>query len=74
MRVLGCDATSQRVTLHLSDDTPLDVARLVVKVAESKGRWKLTPDRKLSTRFDDASDDAIERVGQFLRALEALMP
>ena len=37
LRVLGCEATAQRVTLHLRDDTPLDpqkVTELVRAAAE----------------------------------------
>ncbi len=70
LRVLGCEASKTRVTLHLADDAPLDVARLVVLVAESKGRLKLTPDRKLSARFEDApGSDAIGHIQSLLREL-----
>jgi len=70
LRVLGCEASKTRVTLHLSNDAPLDVARLVVLVAESKGRLKLTPDRKLSARFEEApGNDAIEHIQTLLRDL-----
>jgi transcription-repair coupling factor (superfamily II helicase) len=73
LRVLGCEATRSRVTLHLADDAPLDVARLVVLVTQSRGRLKLTPDRKLSARFDEqAEDDAIERASSFLDELSQL--
>jgi transcription-repair coupling factor (superfamily II helicase) len=73
LRVLGCEATRARVTLHLSDDAPIDVARLVVMVAQSKGTLKLTPDRKLSQKCDENSEgDAIDRVSAFLRTLEPI--
>ncbi len=73
LRVLGCEATSQRVTLHLADDAPIDVAGLVVMVAQSKGRLKLTPDRKLSARFDERGQgDAIDQVSAFLTELAPL--
>ena len=73
LRVLGCEANRGRVTLHLADDAPIDVARLVVMVAQSKGRLKLTPDRKLSAKFDEkAEGDPIDRVSAFLRELEPL--
>ena len=68
--MLGCEASKTRVTLHLADDAPLDVARLVVLVAESKGRLKLTPDRKLSARFEDSpGSDAIGHIQSLLREL-----
>jgi transcription-repair coupling factor (superfamily II helicase) len=73
LRVLGCEANPGRVTLHLADDAPIDVARLVVMVAQSKGRLKLTPDRKLSAKFDEKSEgDPIDRATAFLRELEAI--
>jgi transcription-repair coupling factor (superfamily II helicase) len=73
LRVLGCEANVGRVTLHLSDDAPIDVARLVVLVAQSKGRLKLTPDRKLSAKYDDkVQGDAIDRVNAFLKELEPI--
>jgi transcription-repair coupling factor (superfamily II helicase) len=70
LRVLGCEATRTRVTFHLSDDAPIDVARLVVMVTQSKGRLKLTPDRKLSARFEEQGEgDAIDRANAFLDEL-----
>ncbi len=70
LRVLGCEASKSRVTLHLANDAPLDVARLVVLVAESKGRLKLTPDRKLSARYDDRDGhDSIGHIRSLLREL-----
>jgi transcription-repair coupling factor (superfamily II helicase) len=73
LRVLGCEATRSRVTLHLADDAPIDVGRLVVLVTQSRGRLKLTPDRKLSARFDEQDEgDAIERAWAFLDELSKL--
>lgn len=73
LRVLGCEATSQRVMLHLAPDAPIDVARLVVLVTQSKGRLKLTPDRKLSARFEGQGEgDSIDRVDQFLTELRPI--
>jgi transcription-repair coupling factor (superfamily II helicase) len=70
LQVLGCEATKTRVTLHLGNDAPLDVARLVVLVTQSKGRLKLTPDRKLSARFEDTPGaDAVSQVQSLLREL-----
>jgi len=73
LRVLGCEASRTRVTLHLSDEAPIDVAQLVVLVTQSKGRMKLTPDRKLSARFEEQGEgDAIDRVNSFLDELTKL--
>jgi len=73
LRVLGCEATRTRVTLHLGDDAPIDVARLVVLVTQSRGRLKLTPDRKLTARFEEQGEgDAIDRVEFFLDELGKL--
>jgi len=73
LRVLGCEATSQRVTLHLADDAPIDVTKLVVMVTQSKGRLKLTPDRKLSARFDERGQgDAIDCVSAFLQEISPI--
>jgi transcription-repair coupling factor (superfamily II helicase) len=75
LRVHGCEATRGRVTLHLADDAPIDVARLVVMVTQSRGRLKLTPDRKLTAKFDDnAEGDSLERIDAFLRELSPLAP
>lgn len=74
LRVLGCEASRTRVTLHLADDAPLDLARLVALVTKDKRRFKLTPDRKLSVRFDEqAEGDAIDRVQGLLAELAPLV-
>lgn len=73
LRVLGCEAGRSRVTLHLADDSPIDLARLVALIARDKGRLRLTPDRKLSARFDEQGEgDAIDRVQALLRELGPL--
>jgi transcription-repair coupling factor (superfamily II helicase) len=52
LRVLGCEANAKIVTLHLRDDTPLDVAKVLELVKKPKSPYKLTPDMRLSRRFD----------------------
>ncbi len=72
-RALGCEATSSRVTLHLREDTPLDPAKIIPLVGEARSPWKLTPDMKLSRRFDpDDEGDAIDRVRALFRLLRPL--
>jgi transcription-repair coupling factor (superfamily II helicase) len=71
LRVLGCDGTSQRVTLHFSHDAQVDPAALTRLIATRRG-WQLTPDRKLICRFDlqpGAAGSALERVREVIAAL-----
>lgn len=72
-RVLGCEASQRRVTLHLREDTPLDPSRIMGLVAQPSSRWKLTPDMKLTRSFDpEREGDAVDRVAELLRALSQL--
>jgi transcription-repair coupling factor (superfamily II helicase) len=59
LRVLGCESNGRVVTLHLRDDTPLDPAKLTALIRRTNGLWKLTPDMRLSRRFDAASGDGL---------------
>jgi transcription-repair coupling factor (superfamily II helicase) len=52
MRVLGCEATARVVTLHLREDTPLDPSKVTELVRKGKGGYRITPDMRLSRRFD----------------------
>ena len=52
LRVLGCEANARVVTLHLREDTPLDPEKITALIRKTKGPWKLTPDMRLSRRFD----------------------
>ena len=66
---LGCEASAQRVTLHLRDDTPLDIAKLTALVSRTRG-FQLTPDGKLICRFElEPGKGAIERARSVLQAL-----
>jgi transcription-repair coupling factor (superfamily II helicase) len=56
LRVLGCEASSKLVKLYLRDDTPLDPDKVAELVRTSRGLWKITPDMRLSRRFDDAGE------------------
>ncbi|MFK7990981.1 MAG: transcription-repair coupling factor [Sandaracinaceae bacterium] len=70
LRVLGCEASPTRVTLHLREDTPLDPAQIMGLVAKRPSPWKLSPDMKLTRRFDgDAGTDSLEQVDDVLAAL-----
>jgi transcription-repair coupling factor (superfamily II helicase) len=50
LRVLGCEATAKAVTLHLSDDTPLDPVKVGALVATKKSPYKISPDGRLTRR------------------------
>jgi transcription-repair coupling factor (superfamily II helicase) len=56
LRALGCEASGQSVILHLRDDTPLDPAKIMALIKKTRGAWKLTPDMRLSRRFDSGGD------------------
>jgi transcription-repair coupling factor (superfamily II helicase) len=56
LRVLGCEANARSVTFHLREDTPLDPEKVLVLVRKKNSPWKLTPDMRLSCRFDGGSN------------------
>jgi transcription-repair coupling factor (superfamily II helicase) len=56
LRALGCEANEHVVTLHLRDDTPLDPAKVTALIKRTRAAWKLTPDMRLSRRFDPGGD------------------
>jgi transcription-repair coupling factor (superfamily II helicase) len=53
LSVLGCEATSRGVTLHLREDTPLDPAKVTRLVQQKGSPYKLSPDMRLSRRAKD---------------------
>jgi len=59
MRVLGCEATARSVTLHLRDDTPLDAQKILGLVKAKGSPWKITPDMRLTRRFDGAASGLV---------------
>jgi transcription-repair coupling factor (superfamily II helicase) len=70
LRVLGCEADARMVTLHLRDDTPLDPVKISALVRTARGAWKLTPDMRLSRRFDGATaGDGLARAETVLAEL-----
>jgi transcription-repair coupling factor (superfamily II helicase) len=79
LRVLGCEANARVVTLHLRDDTPLDPARITELVRRARSPWKLTPDMRLTCRFDvqgapevtsglDAAEHVLSALSQLTKA------
>ncbi len=59
MRVLGCEANAKSVTLHLRDDTPLDAQKILGLVKGKASPWKITPDMRLTRRFDGTADGLV---------------
>ena len=59
LRALGCEANARVVTLHLRDDTPLDPQKIAALIKKTRGAWKLTPDMRLSRRFDEGAGDGL---------------
>jgi transcription-repair coupling factor (superfamily II helicase) len=56
LKALGCEANARTVTFHLREDTPLDPERILVLVRKKNSPFKLTPDMRLSCRFDGAAN------------------
>ncbi len=54
LRVLGCEASSRKVVLHLNQDAPFDGAVLAAHVSRHPQSVQLTPDMRLTRRFDAA--------------------
>ena len=54
MKVLGCEANARAVTLHLREDTPLDPKKILDLVRAPKSTYRITPDMRLTRRFDAA--------------------
>ncbi|MDH5492315.1 MAG: transcription-repair coupling factor, partial [Myxococcales bacterium] len=74
LRALGCEATGRRVALHLMQDTPLDPAQVMGLVAEPSSPWKLSPDMKLTCRFDPQEQgDCVDRARWVLCRLDSML-
>jgi transcription-repair coupling factor (superfamily II helicase) len=71
LRALGCEANARVVSLHLRDDTPLDPAKITAMIRASHGRWRLTPEMRLSRRFDEGSGDGLTNAETALAELSA---
>jgi transcription-repair coupling factor (superfamily II helicase) len=56
LKVLGCEANAKGVTLHLREDTPLDPKKVMDLVRAPRSAYRLTPDMRLSRRFDGNHD------------------
>ncbi|MCA9613089.1 MAG: hypothetical protein KC586_10095, partial [Myxococcales bacterium] len=55
------------------DDTPLDPRKIIPLVGQPRSPWKITPDMKLTRRFDESEPgDAIDRVRALFGMLRPL--
>jgi transcription-repair coupling factor (superfamily II helicase) len=74
LRVLGAEASRSRVTLHLREDTPLDPAKVMELVGLPRSPYRLTPEMKLTRRFDEVGDGPADPVERLQTTIEALVP
>ncbi len=71
LRALGIEASRERVTLHLREDSPIDAAKVMELCAAKKSPYKLTPDLRLMRRFGEG--DGVSNAERMLGDLEPLM-
>ncbi|MFO0611978.1 MAG: transcription-repair coupling factor [Polyangiaceae bacterium] len=70
LRVLGCDASKQRVNLHMSEDAPVDTPKLLALVQAKRSPFKLSPDMRITRRFADGEvKSALDAIDLTLRDL-----
>jgi transcription-repair coupling factor (superfamily II helicase) len=75
LRALGCEATAERVTLHLNQDTPLSAESILALVASENARFSLSPSGRLTRRiregehFADGLEHASHTVAELRRHL-----
>ncbi len=72
VRALGCEATTERVTLHLESGAPIDLEKLGKALAKKGSPWKLSPDMRLTLRL--AAGEAPDGLAAAEKALERLAP
>lgn len=76
LRALACEANGRSVTLHLREDTPLDPKKVTDMVRRPKSPFRLTPDMRLTRRFDLAGaqgGDAIANAEQMLEEIASCL-
>jgi transcription-repair coupling factor (superfamily II helicase) len=74
LKALGCEANARMVTLHLREDTPLDPQKILALVRGAKSPYRLTPDMRLSRRFDGEANglaNAETMLGELSKCLKA---
>lgn len=75
LRALGCEATRKTVTLHLSEDTRLDPAKVGALVGKKSSAYRLSPDMRLTrrARSDEAFASGIAHADRTLEELRACL-
>ena len=71
LRALAIEANKDRVVIHLKDDSPIDAAKVMELCAAKRSPWKLTPDMKLSRRFEGGTD-GVTNAERMLAELDAV--
>ncbi|NUP05644.1 MAG: transcription-repair coupling factor [Polyangiaceae bacterium] len=77
LRALGCEATSRGVTIHLAEDTPLEIPKVLALVQAKKSPYKITPDMRITRRISEAEavkgglDAADLVIGELARCAKA---
>jgi transcription-repair coupling factor (superfamily II helicase) len=73
LRALSCEASADRVTLHLNHDTPLSAARIGLLAQQSQGQFALSPTGKLTRRrlATEQFRSGIEHTNRMLNDLKA---
>lgn len=66
LRVLGCEASGSRVTLHLREDTTLDPKKIMDLVRGARSPYRLTPDMRLSRRFEPPEPNGLTACDKLL--------
>ncbi|APS00676.1 transcription-repair coupling factor [Pajaroellobacter abortibovis] len=56
IKALGCEANARMVTLHLRSDTSLDPQKVTALIRRHPHLYRLTPDMRLSRRFENSHD------------------
>jgi transcription-repair coupling factor (superfamily II helicase) len=75
LRVLGCEAGTRAVTLHLREDTPLDPAKLTALVTRRGTPYRLTPDMRVTRRMTehDIVEDGLQAADKMLVELASCL-
>jgi transcription-repair coupling factor (superfamily II helicase) len=73
LKVLGCEASARSVTLHLREDTPLDPKKILDLVRAPKSPYRITPDMRLTRRFDGEPARSTAAAGDGLVNAEAML-
>lgn len=72
LRALGLSATAKSATLHFREDTPLSATHLVPFIASAQGRYRLSPDGRL-TRSGSGEENGLTHAGRLLAELGAVL-